>query len=378
MQPRTPRVSAALAAWIALAAFSDGAAAQPSYGGSEYVGVEVAEAMPVDAMLALLDRTVGQGASSGRDPVELYALRSGTFATAVPLGPYLVLRFESDRGGQTERETIAEVAVPAASGQTFYEIVEAALRTAQGIPSRFLQPWELHLKVENPRGGEVVIKVEGDSQGRSTLGWAIEGPNQPIDRYRVPSALRGHSESQIGGTVHFPLRLQDFVGFVDRAYGRNAPDRFKDFQLFPHRWLRLTVTGDGRGESGADRVVFVHFDAVTGPTKRVFVAEAPASTDVGARFFDETVARMEEMLAEEGAQAGSSRPWRTDFFYDSADTGTVIVVVNGEEGRFEVEYQVATPVQEVRRGQLMRATAGPEEEEEKGPRRKHRDDDEDD
>jgi hypothetical protein len=342
------------------------------------VEIRIAETMPADAILALLHRTVGQGASSGSNPVELYALRSGIFVTASPVGPYLVLRFESDRGGQTERETTAEIAVPAALGQTFYEIVESALRTAQGIPTAFLQPWELHLKAENPKGGEVVIQVEGDSDGKLRLGWEIGGPNRPIDGYRVPSAFRGHSESQIGGTVHFPLRLQDFVGFVDRAYGRNAPDRFKNFQLFPHAWLRLTVTGDGQGEDGADRIVFVHFDAITLLGKRLFVAEAPASTAVGARFFDETVVRMEEMLAEEGSQASSSRPWRTEFYYDSADTGTVIVVVNGEEGRFEVEYQVATSAQKVRHGQLIRAAAGPEEEEEQRPGRRHRDDDEDD
>lgn len=362
--------SAALGALIALAALSASAASLESYGGSEYVGVAIAEEMSADAILALLARTVGEGASAAGDPVERYALRPGVFATALPVGPYLVLRFEGDRGGVAGRETLAEVAIPAALGQTFYAIVEAALRTAQGIPGQFLQPWELELEATNPRGGEVVIKVEGDSERKFTLGWVIDGPDLPIDLYRVPSAFRRASESYIGGTVHFPLRLADFIGFVDRAYGRNAPDRFTDFQLFPHRWLRLTVTGDGSGEGGADRVVNVHFDAVALSGNRIFVAEAPASTDVGARFFDETVARMQEMLAEEGAQVGSSRPWGTEFFYDSAYKGTVIVVVNGQDGRFEVEYQVESPVQEVRRSQLIRAAAG-----EKRIRHRHRDDD---
>jgi hypothetical protein len=340
------------------------------------VELAIEEAMPEDAILALLHRSVGAGAASGTDRLELHALRSGVFATAVPAAPYLVLRFETDRGGQTERQTTAEVALPAALGQTFYDLVEAALRTAQGIPAAFRQPWELHLEVLSAKGGEVVIRVGRDSDGIATLGWLIGGPSQPIDRYRVPSAFRGTSASHIGGTVHFPLRLQDFVGFVDRAYGRNAPDRFQDFQLFPHAWLRLTVTGDGRGEGGADRIVFVHFDAVALSGRRVFVAEAPASTDVGSRFFDETVARMQEMLAEEGAGAGSSRPWRTEFYYDSPDNGTVIVVVNGEQGRFDVEYEVATPVQEVRRRDLVRAAAGPGEEDEKrAERRRGRDED---
>jgi len=377
VEPRTLRAAGALAAALALLAASDRARAVPAYGGSEYVEVAVAETMPADAILALLDRVVGPAAASGADPLERFALRSGLFATARPLGPYLVLRFESDRGGKALRETLAEVALPAALGQTFRELAQAALRTAQGFPAAFLQPWELHLKIESGSGGEVVIRVAGEATGRFELGFTIEGPVQPIDGARVPSAFRGTSTSRIGGTVHFPLRLQDFVGFVDRAYGRNAPDRFTDFQLFPHAWLRLTVTGDGQGAYGTDRVVLVHFDAVT-QAGRIFVAEAPASTELGARFFDETVARMEEMLAEEAASAGASRPWRTDFFYDSADTGTVIVVVNGEAGLFEVEYQVATPVQEVRRSRLLRVAADSKEERERRPRHRQRDEDDGD
>ena len=72
---------------------------------------------------------------------------------------------------------------------------------------------------------------------------------------------RKRSQQNLRVMVHFPITLAQFAGFVDRAYGRNAPERFTAFPLAPHRWLLLTVTGD-RAEP-EDRVVQVRFDAVT-------------------------------------------------------------------------------------------------------------------
>ena len=64
----------------------------------------------------------------------------------------------------------------------------------------------------------------------------------------------------------------------------------------------------------SNRVVDVHFDGITTNNQRLFVAEAPASTDVGGRFLDETLKRMQEMLNQEAAQPGSSGKWQTGFF----------------------------------------------------------------
>ena len=74
------------------------------------------------------------------------------------------------------------------------------------------------------------------------------------------------------------------------------------------------------------------------------MAEAPASTDVGGRFFDETIARMEEASTEEAAQPGSSKPWGTSFYYSDSSKGVVDVVVNGGKGSTVIAYAVQTPV----------------------------------
>jgi hypothetical protein len=91
-------------------------------------------------------------------------------------------------------------------------------------------------------------------------------------------------------------------------------------------------------------MVNVHFDAITPSGERLFVAEAPASTSVGGRFVDQTVTRMQEMLSEEAAHPGSSRPWQTEFYYDDSDTGVVVVAVKGERGLFDISYHLETSI----------------------------------
>jgi hypothetical protein len=95
--------------------------------------------------------------------------------------------------------------------------------------------------------------------------------------------------------------------------------------------------------------VNVHFDAITTEGQRLFVAEAPASTDVGGRFLNETLTRMQEMLSQEAAKQGSSGKWQTEFYYDSPDNGVVVVAVTGELGTFDVAYQLQTPAQNVKK-----------------------------
>jgi len=170
-------------------------------------------------------------------------------------------------------------------------------------------------------------------------------PRRPIDSFVVPTAFadgKGGKE-KITGTVHFPTTLETFTQFVDRAYGRGPTERFTDFPLFPHLWLHLTVTA----YDPTNRVVDVHFDAMTTRGERLFVAEAPASTSVGGRFVDQTVTRMQDMLSEEAAQLGSSRPWQTEFYYDDPETGVVVVMVQGERGLFDIAYHLETALRKV-------------------------------
>lgn len=313
---------------------------------SEFLEVEIAEGMALADILALLDRTVGEAASSGTSPAVAHPLRRGIYVTAIPQGSNVSLRFEVDGGGTKQRETIAEVAISSDLGHTFFDLAEAALRAAESIflNIHFASPWELKLHAESASGGAVAVKVEGDATARFTLSWEIASPDRAIDRFTVPMAFhakgKGHKAGgeQISATVHFPITMDDFSQFVNRAYGRDAPERFTDFPLFPHTWLRLTVTGEA-----TNRVVIVHFDGITTSDQRLFVAEAPASTDVGGRFVDETLARMQEMLDEEAAHPGSSRKWQTEFYYDDPDTGVVVVAVKGEHGFFDVAYHLETP-----------------------------------
>jgi hypothetical protein len=277
-------------------------------------------------------------------------LRRGIRVTAIPQGSNVLLRFEVDGGGTKPREAIAEVAISAELGQRFFALVEAALRAAESIFSDmgFAAPWELTLHAESDSGGEVEVKVEGDATARFTLAWAIASPDRPIDSFTVPAAFPPNGEGHKAGTEHlslmvdFPITLEEFQ-FLRNVYVREVEQRFNDFPLFPHTWLHLTVTGDA-----TNRVVTVHFDGITTSGQRLFVAEAPASTDVGGRFVDETLARMQEMLDEEEAEPGSSRKWQTEFYYDDPDKGVVVVAVKGEHGAFDVAYRLEAPLRKVK------------------------------
>jgi hypothetical protein len=317
---------------------------------SEYFGVALEEAMTSADMLALLGPALGNRA--GDDAVFERELRRGVFLTSrvQHQGTVVALQFHVSAGNTQPQEKIAEVAISARLGQTFFDLVQSALTTAEALfaATGFGAPWELLLHAENPFGAEEVeITVSGDARAQFLLSWKIESPDRPIDDFVEPAARQKRSQEHVRVTVHFPITLAQFVGFVDRAYGRNAPERFTAFPLTPHRWLLLTVTGDQAEPD--DRVVQVRFDAVTVTGAQHFIAEAPASTAVGQRFVDESVARMQEMLDEEAQQPGSSRKWLTDFFYDDPKTGAITVAVIGEKGLFAVSYTVETPPRKVRR-----------------------------
>ncbi len=313
---------------------------------SEFLEVEVEEEMKSTDVLALLDQTVGETASSSTHPIT-HQLRQGLLVTAIPQGRNVILRFKVTKSDTGQHERITEVAISAELGRTFFNLVEAALKTAESIFStqHFASPWELELHTESKSGGEAAVKVEGDETAHFTLVWELSSPDRPIDRFTVPKAFsKGEGgKENINGTVHFPITLERLIEFANRAYGRDTPERFNDFPLFPHTWLHLTVTA----QDEMNRVVNVHFDAITISGERLFVAEAPASTDVGGRFIDQTVARMREMLDEEATQPGSSREWQTEFYYDDPDKGIVVVAAKGGRGLFDIVYQLETSIRKV-------------------------------
>jgi hypothetical protein len=351
---RCTRSNAAVSrmAWIlipfcALLAFPGVTTAREKHVDTEFLEEAIQNGMASADIIALLDQTVGAAASTGANRAVPQQLRQGLYVTAIRQSSNIILRFEVDGSGTQPRYTIAELAVSADLGRKFLDFVKAALGTAESIFSaapQFAKPWELALDAQSSSGGEVTIKVEGDATAHFTLSWDIASPKRPLDSFVVPTAF-GSKEAgteHINVVVHFPITLEAFT-FLRTIYVSGVPQRYQDLPLSPHTWLHLTVTN-----GSTDRFVVVHFDAITPNGQRLFVAEGPASTDVGGRFLNESITRMQEMLNQETAKPGSSGKWETEFYYDDPDTGVIVVAVAGEQGTFDAAYEIQTPTQNVR------------------------------
>jgi hypothetical protein len=163
---------------VVVLVFSHTTSARPREKTSEFLEETVENALSAAEILALLNPTVGTDAA-GPSPAVAHPLRQGLYVTALPQASTIVLRFEMDRSAPAQRETIAEVAFPAALGSTFFEFVEAALGSAEAffVATQIAQPWELELHAESPSGGTVAIKVAGDAMAHFTLAWEIAHSN---------------------------------------------------------------------------------------------------------------------------------------------------------------------------------------------------------
>lgn len=311
----------------------------------EYLEWQTSESMSAAQILAILEQTVGAATITSGTPAVKLPIRRGMFLTARPSGANTILHFDADGAGVRPASAYVEVAISGQLGRSFIEIVDAAMATASlAVQTPGLgEPWNLFLRAESATGGICEIGVQGDANGNFSMSWKLDSPVRPVDAFAPavafgPPGNPGCTE-KVGGTVHFPIGKDEFKVYVNRAYGYNAPQRFTDFALVPHTWLLLTVTA----ADPSGRVVNVHFDAIANNGARLYVAEAPASTDLGGRFFDETTARMQEMIDEEAAQPGSSRDWGTSFYYADVAKGVVDVVVTGHKGQFDIAYAVETP-----------------------------------
>jgi hypothetical protein len=326
----------------ALLAFPNITAARSKSGDTEFLEQAIQNRMGSADILALLSETVAATSPSSAPK----QLRQGLYVTALPQHSNIVLRFEVDRSDIKQRYTIAEVAVSADLGRQFLEFVKAALGSAEAIFSttQFAKPWELALNAQSASGGQVTIKVDGDAGANFTVSWELASPRRPLDSFVVPTAFGSKEDptEYVSVVVHFPITLEAFT-FLSTIYIGGVSERYQDLPLYPHTWLHLTVT-NGAG----NRFVIVHFDALTTNGQRLFVAEGPASTDVGGRFLDQSITRMQEMLSQEAAQSGSSGNWGTEFYYNDPDTGVIVVAVTGERGVFDAAYEIQTPTQKVK------------------------------
>jgi hypothetical protein len=344
---KLPKAGWILITLCALLAFPGMTAAREKHADTEFLEEAIQNGMASADIIALLDQTVGVAASTGANQAVPQQLRQGLYVTAIRQSSNVILRFEVDGSSTQPRYAIAEVAVSADLGSRFLEFVKAALGTAESIFSaapQFAKPWELALDAQSSSGGEVTIKVEGDATAHFTLSWEIVSPKRPLDSFVVPTAF-GSKEAgteHINVVVHFSITLEAFT-FLRTIYVSGVPQRYQDLPLSPHTWLHLTVTN-----GSTERYVVVHFDAITVNGQRLFVAEGPASTDVGGRFLNESITRMQEMLNQEAAKPGSSTKWETEFYYDDPDTGVIVVAVAGELGIFDAAYELQTPSRNVR------------------------------
>jgi hypothetical protein len=310
----------------------------------EYLEFAGVNSLSETGIVSFLSQTVGAATVTSGAPANLLPLRTGFYVTAIPEGNNTVLQFSSDAAGVRPLSTYIEVAVSNDMAEEYIALVQVAMATESLTVQTpgLAAAWNLILHAESPTGGVMELNVTGDANANFAVSWKLDSPQRPIDGWATPAAfgLAGSNGAieYIGGTVHFPIDEPTFKFFVNQAYGYGAPQRFNDFPLIPHAWLHLTVTADPTG-----RIVNVRFDAIVTSGARLFVAQAPASTDAGGRFFDDTCARMEEMSTEQAAQPGSSKPWGTSFYYTDPTTGVVDVVVNGVQGKFDIAYTIQTP-----------------------------------
>jgi len=204
-----------------------------------------------------------------------------------------------------------------------------------------MAPWHLEYHVASPHGGDLVLQTENDG-AHTVLRFRTSAPQTSLAPGMVNTpAFTGDPYESLAGTVFFELGRDEFSFFTNRAYGisSGALQNFRDFQLHPHEWLRLTVTPELENED-----VNVAFEVITVDGRRVPFAQAPASIVAGEQFQENVFSLVDTMNAEEAAMPGSSTAWEAPFYYDDPEGGGVVsVIAHGEHGVFSIAYAVAAP-----------------------------------
>lgn len=316
----------------------------------EYVGMTLERPFGSEAeLLAILDPIFGDAAHAGSGHHD-YMLQAGVFMTVTPDGrtpeqAVVTMEMEPSRDPDAGRRIVLQVPVSYAYGGVYIAAVRAALARSMEIISggEAMQPWHLEYHVVSPNGGELTIQTEwrlGATAG--AVRFITSAPRTSLVPGLVNTAAFGGSPyEQLGGTVNFELSLDEFTFFSNRAYGISAGalQNFRDFRLEPHAWLRLTV--DPRIE---DALVDVGFEVIAMDGSRVPFARAPASVVAGEQFQQNVIRMVDDMMAAEAAEPGSSTPFEVSFYYDDPEGGGVVsVIANGRGGDFGIAYTVASP-----------------------------------
>ena len=315
----------------------------------EFVGLTFERRVESEAdIVALLDPLFGDAASRGAGHTR-FEVEPGIFLTSAAdtrsaEQGVVVMEMTPSRVEGAEARTILRVPVGYEYGRVFLDAVRVAYARAATVTGRgeTMQPFYLEYRVRSQMGGDLRVVASYDDRGaRVTVSTNTPQTSLRPGDINTP-AFGGDPYEVLAGTVLFELSRDEFAFFSNRAYGvtAGAAQNFEDFQLLPHDWLRLTVTPQLEDER-----VDVAFEVLTTDGRRVPFARAPASLVAGAQFQDNVYRMVDNMLAQEAAEPGSSNAWEVPFHYDDpAGGGVVRVVATGERGVFRIAYAVESPV----------------------------------
>lgn len=329
----------------------------------EYVGLTVTRAVDRAAFHDIAGPLFGDAAAGGEGHAD-YPLQPGVLLT-VEADPrtaeQVIIRLDliapadptadpTDPNSDPDRRTLARVPASLAYGELFIEAIDAALAQASQVTAddpTAGQPWWLEYRARSPHGGSLDLRLEATPGQPPQLSLAVNTPSTSLADGEINTpAFTGEPYETIAGTVWFELGRDEFDFFVERAYGitDSAGQNFRDFQLKPHDWLRLTVTPELQSER-----VDVAFDVITTDGRRLPFARSPASYVAGDLFKQGVLRMVDNMLDQEDIAPGSSTAWTVPFHYDDpAGGGVVRVVAQGQGGTFRIAYAVESPIHPLR------------------------------
>lgn len=316
----------------------------------EYVGLTVTRPVDAAAFRAFASPLFGPEARDGRGHVE-YALQPGLFLTVEPdprTDEQAIIRLDMVSTTEPDdRRTVFRAPASFGYGALFIDAVEAALAQAAAVRADGEgEPFWIEYRARSPHGGNLDLRLTYEG-AEPVLSLTTHTPQTSLMDGRINQpAFEGEPYETIAGTVWFELGRDQFDFFVERAYGvtESAGQNFKDFQLKPHDWLRLTVTPEL-----AQQRVDVAFEVVTLDGRRLAFARAPASYIAGDLFKQGVLRMVDNMLDQEDAAPGSSTAWTVPFHYDDPEGGGVVrVVAQGQGGVFRIAYAVESPVNRLR------------------------------
>jgi hypothetical protein len=314
----------------------------------EYVGLSFTRpSLSADEVIGFLEPLFGRAARDGRGHAGLEVQR-GVFLTVTPDGrtpDQVVVRMELQLARGAERRTVLSVPASGTYGDVYIDTVRVALARAAAVEAReagAMEPFFLQYRTQSPNGGDLLVEVRFEG-GRTALTVRANAARTSLLPGHVnQAAFAGRPYETLAGTVWFSLSRDEFGFFSTRAYGvtSGAAQNFRDFQLLPHDWLRLTVT-----PRLSDGLVDVGFEVLTADGRRVPFAKAPASYVAGEQFQQSVFRMVDNMLAQEAEAPGSSTPFEVPYYYDDPLGGGVVqVIATGVRGSFKIAYAVESPV----------------------------------